>query len=184
MLRVLALGDNGQGPLDVLPPVCPPTQGDDRDTPAPLRSHALFPFLLGPDQPLWDNTPALQAPRSPLCHMGYFELCSLAVLSFVFQVHVPLATVCLCAAHTCSSRHSWQKAFAECHCEPGTPVSSVMCVLMLLWGLLLCSFVPTLLPLCQSGVSGSAYFLPMYTSPSSSSVCPCPTTPAVSSGCL
>lgn len=103
---------------------------------------------------------------------------------FVFQVHVPLATVCLCAAHTCSSCHSWQKAFAECHCEPGTPMSSVICVLMLLWGLLLCSFVPKLLPLCQSGVSGSVYFLPCTLLLLPPPSVPAPTTPAESSGCL
>lgn len=41
-------GVNGQGPLDILPPVCLPTRGDGRDTPVPLRLHALFPFFSWP----------------------------------------------------------------------------------------------------------------------------------------
>lgn len=107
----------------------------------------------------YGTPPALQAPRSPLCHLGYFVLCA-----------VWLSCLCLPsprASGYCVSVHgshlhlaTRSKRYLQSgHCEPVMLMSSVMCVLMLLWGLL-CSFVPKLLPLCQSGVSGSVYFSP------------------------
>lgn len=111
-------------------------------------------------------------PRSLLCHLDHFVLCAegSGYPVFVFQVHVPLAVACACVrvcARTCvltlSSCFSGQKVFVSGYCEPGM-LSSVMCFLMLLWGPLLCFFVPKLLPLRQSGVSGSVRSLPVCTS--------------------
>lgn len=59
-------------------PSCLPThsRGWQGHTCPPKVTCFVSIFFLGSDQPLWDNTPALQAPRSPLCHLGYFELCA------------------------------------------------------------------------------------------------------------
>lgn len=86
-------------------------------------------------------------------------LCSLAVPSLSSK-STCLWLLCVCAAHVVHPSTLGGRYLLGGHCEPGVLVRSVMCVLMLLWGLLLCSSVPKMLPLCQSGVSGSVYFLP------------------------
>lgn len=73
---------------------------------------------------------------------------------------------CVCT-HACSHCHLaslGRRCLLSGFCEPGMLMSSVMCLLMLLWGPLLCFFVPKLLPLRQSGVSGSVCSLPVCTS--------------------
>lgn len=109
-------------------------------------------------------------PRSLLCHLDHFVLCAegSAYPVFVFQVHVPLAVACAYVrAHACSRCHlasPGRRCLLSGCCEPGMLMSSVTCLLMLLWGPLLCFFVPKLLPLRQSGVSGSVCSLPVCTS--------------------
>lgn len=104
---------------------------------------------------------ALEAPRSPLCHLGYSVLC--AVWLSRLCLPSPRASGCCVSVRSsrCHPSTLGGRYLLGGHCEPGVLVRSVMCVLMLLWGLLLCSFVPKMLPLCQSGVSGSVYFLSM-----------------------
>lgn len=107
---------------------------------------------------------ALPAPRSPLCRLDHFVLLAEGSRCpvFVFQVRVPLATMYV-YARTHNSHHATlgRRCLLSGHCEPGMLMSSGVCLLMLLWGPLLCFFVPKSLPLRQSGVSGSVCFLPM-----------------------
>lgn len=142
--------------------VCLQDEGDGGYTPVPQT--CFVSILSWPPQPWWDNT------RSLLCHLDHFVLCAegSAYPVFVFQVHVPLAVACACMhAHACSRCHlasPGRRCLLSGCCEPGMLMSSVTCLLMLLWGPLLCFFVPKLLPLRQSGVSGSVCSLPVCTS--------------------
>lgn len=113
-------------------------------------------------------------PRSLLCHLDHFVLCAegsaypvLSSKSMCLWLLRVRAWCVLARAHACSRCHlasPGRRCLLSGCCEPGMLMSSVTCLLMLLWGPLLCFFVPKLLPLRQSGVSGSVCSLPVCTS--------------------
>ena len=109
-------------------------------------------------------TPLSPGSLCPLCRRVWLScLCLPSPCATGCSVCVRVCVRARTCALTLSSRFSGQKVFVSGYCEPGM-LSSVMGLLMLLWGPLLCFFVPKLLPLRQSGVSGSVRSLPVCTS--------------------